>query len=102
MDSTLHLQIFFLWLRIDIMCVILSRLSNCVPDRPDLLNPNAFVSKLSDAEGEAAETQVWIEFSVKSGYLPSEQAEEIDRHYDNIQGKVVNMLNYPEQWRIPK
>jgi four helix bundle protein len=64
--------------------------------------PNAFVSKLSDAEAEAAETQVWIEFSVKSGYLPSEQADEIDRQYENIQGKVVNMLNHPEQWRIPK
>jgi len=25
--------------------------------------PNSFVSKLSDAEAEAAETQVWIEFS---------------------------------------
>jgi four helix bundle protein len=64
--------------------------------------PNAFVSKLSDAEAEAAETQVWIEFSVKSGYLPSEQADETDRQYENIQGKVVNMLNHPEQWRIPK
>jgi len=25
----------------------------------------AFISKLSDAEGEAAETQVWLEFAVK-------------------------------------
>jgi four helix bundle protein len=29
----------------------------------------AFVAKLSDAESEAAETQVWIEFAVKCGYL---------------------------------
>jgi four helix bundle protein len=64
--------------------------------------PNAFVSKLSDAETEAAETQVWIEFSVKSGYLPSEQADAIGRQYENIQGKVVIMLNHPEQWRISK
>jgi four helix bundle protein len=27
----------------------------------------AFVSKLSDAEAEAAETQVWLEFAVKCG-----------------------------------
>jgi four helix bundle protein len=26
----------------------------------------AFISKLSDCEGEAAETQVWLEFAVKS------------------------------------
>ncbi|MCE7982138.1 MAG: four helix bundle protein [Caldilinea sp. CFX5] len=32
----------------------------------------AFVSKLSDAEGEAAETQVWLEFSVKCNYLDRE------------------------------
>src|SRR5262245_44280772 len=29
----------------------------------------AFISKLSDAESEAAETQVWIEFAVKCIYL---------------------------------
>ena len=62
--------------------------------------PNAFVSKLSDAEAEAAETQVWIEFSGKSGYLPSEQADELDKRYENIQGKMVNMLSHPEKWRI--
>ena len=29
----------------------------------------AFISKLCDAEGEAAETQVWIEFAVNHHYL---------------------------------
>src|SRR6058998_2221632 len=29
----------------------------------------AFVSKLNDAEAEAAETQVWIEIAFHSGYL---------------------------------
>jgi four helix bundle protein len=62
--------------------------------------PKAFISKLSDAEAEAAETQVWIEFAVKCGYLPSEQGDEIERQCENIQGKIVNMLNHPEQWRI--
>ena len=28
-----------------------------------------FISKLADAEGEAAETQVWLEFAVKCKYL---------------------------------
>ena len=31
----------------------------------------AFVSKLADAESEAAETQVWIEFALKCDYLKS-------------------------------
>ena len=61
---------------------------------------NAFISKLNDVEAEAAETQVWIEFSVKCGYLAPAQADELDRQYENIQGKVVNMLAHPEQWTI--
>ncbi len=63
--------------------------------------PNAFVSKLSDAEAEAAETQVWLEFSVKCGYLVSEQAEDLYLSYENILGKLVSMLSHPEQWSIP-
>jgi len=31
--------------------------------------PNAFVSKLGDAEAEAAETEVWLEMAVRCGYL---------------------------------
>ena len=31
--------------------------------------PNAFISKLSDAEAEAAETQVWLEFALRCGYI---------------------------------
>jgi four helix bundle protein len=38
--------------------------------------PNAFVSKLSDAEAEAAETQVWLELATRCGYLdPTVSAE---------------------------
>ncbi len=31
----------------------------------------AFIAKLTDVEGEAAETQVWLEFSMKCGYIIS-------------------------------
>src|SRR5207244_304805 len=33
----------------------------------------AFVSKLNDCEGEAAETQTWIEFTVKCAYITRQQ-----------------------------
>ncbi len=62
--------------------------------------PNAFVSKLSDAEAEAAETQVWIEFSVKSGYLDPNDADKLDKQYESIQGKLIQMLSHPDQWCI--
>jgi four helix bundle protein len=62
--------------------------------------PKAFVSKLSDAEAEAAETQVWLEFAKNCGYLPPDLMKELDQAYDHIQGKLVRMLTHPEQWTI--
>jgi len=57
----------------------------------------AFVSKLNDAEAEAAETQVWLEFPVKCDYLEAATGRELYAIYDNILGKLVNMRVHPEQ-----
>src|SRR5207249_768741 len=42
----------------------------------------AFISKLNDAETEAAETQVWLEFAVSCGYLSSDIGQELHQTYD--------------------
>jgi len=60
----------------------------------------AFVSKLSDAESEAAETQTWIEFSVRCGYLQKAVGDELHRTYDHIIGKLVSMIHNPSPWLI--
>ena len=44
----------------------------------------AFIAKLNDAEGEAAETQTWLEFAVKCGYLRREDAIHLFRFYDEV------------------
>jgi len=62
--------------------------------------PAAFVSKLSDAEAEAAETEVWLEISVRCGYLDQAKAATLEQQYERILGKLVNMLSNPEQWAI--
>ena len=62
--------------------------------------PNAFISKLNDSEAEAAETQVWLEFAVKCGYLTPAHGAELSTAYDNVLGKLVNMIVHPEQWTI--
>jgi len=62
--------------------------------------PNAFVSKLSDADAESAETQVWLEFAVKCAYLDRALADELNNAYNHILGKLVNMLTRPEDWVI--
>jgi len=60
----------------------------------------AFVSKLSDAEGEAAETQTWLDFCVKCRYINQETYERLNTEYDFIIGKLVNMAMFPEKWSI--
>jgi four helix bundle protein len=60
----------------------------------------AFISKLSDSEGEAAETQVWIEFAVKCNYLNRDRAEILYRTYDEILRTLVGMITHPETWVI--
>ena len=59
-----------------------------------------FVSKLSDAESEAGETRVWLEFALRCQYLEKDQFDELDHIYDNIIGRLVRMLSEPEQWTI--
>ena len=59
-----------------------------------------FVSKLSDAESEAEETRVWLEFALRCQYLERDQFEDLDHIYDNIIGRLVRMLSEPKQWSI--
>jgi four helix bundle protein len=62
--------------------------------------PNAFISKLSDSEAEAAETEVWLEMALRCGYLSQGKASELEHQYERILGKLVTMLSHPEQWTI--
>jgi len=60
----------------------------------------AFVSKLTDAEGEAAETQTWVAFAVRCQYLPRERGVELHRAYEAILRMIVAMKQHPEKWVI--
>ena len=60
----------------------------------------AFVAKLNDSEGEAAETQTWIEFSLRCHYLPPERAQELNRLYERILGHLVQMIKDPASWTV--
>ena len=61
----------------------------------------SFVSKLSDAEAEAAESQVWTDFAIQCGYLKIEVGKELSDAYDKILGKVVSLINDPQPWLLP-
>ena len=55
----------------------------------------AFVSKLSDAEAEAAETQV-------HGYLNQEVFDELDDAYDKILCQIVKMIDQADRWLVKR
>jgi four helix bundle protein len=60
----------------------------------------SFICKLSDAESEAGETQVWIEFAVKCEYLPREEAVPLYESYESVFKMIVTMINNPDSWVI--
>ncbi|MCK4920671.1 MAG: four helix bundle protein [Bacteroidales bacterium] len=62
--------------------------------------PKSFVSKLSDSEGEAAETQVWLDYSFECKYIESDIHKELYTKYDHIIGMLVNMIKKPESWSL--
>jgi four helix bundle protein len=60
-----------------------------------------FISKLSDADSEAAETQVWLDFSKSCGCLSEENFVELDKIYEEISGGLVNMMVNARNWCGP-
>ena len=60
--------------------------------------PKAFVSKLSDSEGEAAETQVWLDYALACKYVEVEKHAKLYDKYDHIISMIVNMIIKPEDW----
>lgn len=60
----------------------------------------SFVAKLSDAEAEAAETQLWIEFAVKCGYLERAKGVALYRTYERLISTLVGMIHHADRWLI--
>jgi len=59
-----------------------------------------FVSKLSDAETEAAETQTWVEFAIRCGYLTKYEAESLSEEYERLCSQLIVMIENPRDWTI--
>ena len=60
----------------------------------------AFVSKLTDCESEAAETQTWIQFAVECEYLNRETAANLYKEYDEIIAMLVAMIRDKNKWTL--
>ena len=60
----------------------------------------AFINKVSDSSSEAAETQVWVAFALKCGYLDPPHSQRLLTTYDEILRTLTGMITHPETWVI--
>ena len=58
----------------------------------------AFILKLNDAETEATETQVWLDFAERCGYIESKTHDELFDHYDHICRQISKMIAEAGKW----
>jgi len=58
----------------------------------------AFISKLSDAETEAAEMQCWLDLALKYEYLQEEKHGDWDQRYEGVMGQLVSMIRSADKW----
>ena len=60
--------------------------------------PAAFKNKITDAESEAEETRVRLEFAQHCGYLAEETVAALDGTYDVILSQLVRMVQTADKW----
>ncbi len=60
--------------------------------------PKMFVSKMADADGEATETQVWLDFAYECGYLSQRRQLELRRGYEEVGRMLGGMIARPERF----
>jgi four helix bundle protein len=58
----------------------------------------SFISKLNDADGEAAETQNWLDFAFACEYIDHETYLKLHTAYDEILAMIVSMTINSEKW----
>ena len=56
------------------------------------------MSKLTDAEGEARETQTLLEYSFHCNYITEEQFRIFNEKYNEIIALLIYMINNVEKW----
>jgi four helix bundle protein len=57
-----------------------------------------FVSKLADADAEATETQVWLDFACDCGYLSRDHGKQISTSYEEVGRMLSRMMADPEKF----
>ena len=61
--------------------------------------PNAFAAKMSDADGEATETQVWLDVSKDCKYITPEMHGRLISEYKEVGNILGHMIQHPEKFK---
>jgi four helix bundle protein len=64
--------------------------------------PNLFLTRITDADAEGTETQVWLDFARDCGYLSKERSEELLRGYEEVGRMLGKILVDPSGFRQPE
>jgi len=62
--------------------------------------PKMFVSKMADADGEATETQVWLDFARDCGYLSPQIQRKLTTGYEELGRMLGSMIVRPERFGV--
>ena len=60
--------------------------------------PASFVSKLSDADAEAAEVRAWLDAALDCQYIDPTEFKDLDGGYDHMGAQFRLMMNEPDKW----
>ena len=59
---------------------------------------NLFVLKMVDADGECAETQVWLDTAHDCGYMNSAHHQALLADYEEVGRMLGSMIEHPERF----
>ena len=63
--------------------------------------PRHFSSKMTDADSECTETQIWLDFAQDCKYLTAETHNRLFKDYEEVGRMLGSMVNKPESF-LPK
>lgn len=61
--------------------------------------PNMLVNKLTDCDGEATETQVWLDFALDCGYMSKEKYDQLTAGYEEVGRMLSGMMANPSRFQ---
>ena len=63
--------------------------------------PRHFTSKITDADGEASETTVWLDFAKDCGYITDDFHQSLTKRYEEVGRMLGSMADNPGRF-LPK